>query len=62
MQPDITKRKAEIEQIQQDTAESVPLIPLLAGQENVIGQKSLTGLSKSVDASGLFRIWEIGRS
>jgi len=62
VQPDITKRKAEIEQIQQDTAESVPLIPLLAGQENVIGQKSLTGLSKSVDASGLFRIWEIGRS
>lgn len=61
VQPDITKRKAEIEQIQQDTAESVPLIPLLAGQENVIGQKSLTGLSKSVDASGLFRIWEIGR-
>ncbi|MFJ3033872.1 ABC transporter substrate-binding protein [Curtobacterium pusillum] len=62
VQPDITKRKAEIEQIQQDTAESVPLIPLLAGQENVVGQKSLTGLSKSVDASGLFRIWEIGRS
>ncbi|WP_144709879.1 ABC transporter substrate-binding protein [Curtobacterium pusillum] len=62
VEPDVAKRKQQIEQIQQDTAESVPLIPLLAGQENVIGQKSLTGLTKSVDASGEFRIWEIGRS
>jgi peptide/nickel transport system substrate-binding protein len=62
VEPDAAKRKQQIEQIQQDTAESVPLIPLLAGQENVIGQGSLTGLSKSVDASGEFRIWEIGRS
>lgn len=62
VEPDRAKRTQEIEQIQRDTAESVPLIPLLAGQENVIGQKSLTGLSKSVDASGEFRLWEIGRS
>lgn len=62
VEPDTAARTKQIEEIQQDTAESVPLIPLLAGQENVIGQKSLTGLTKSVDASGEFRIWEIGRS
>ncbi|WIE83702.1 ABC transporter substrate-binding protein [Curtobacterium sp. MCPF17_021] len=62
VQADPAVRKEQIEQIQRDTAESVPLIPLLAGQENVIGQKSLTGLAGSVDASGEFRIWEIGRS
>ncbi|WP_416394718.1 MULTISPECIES: ABC transporter substrate-binding protein [unclassified Curtobacterium] len=62
VEPDTAKRTQQIEQIQRDTAESVPLIPLLAGHENVIGQKSLTGLSESVDASGEFRIWEIGRS
>jgi peptide/nickel transport system substrate-binding protein len=62
VEPDAAKRQQEIEQIQADTAQSVPLIPLLAGQENVIGAKSLTGLSKSVDASGEFRLWEIGRS
>uniref|UniRef100_A0A942Y9H0 Solute-binding protein family 5 domain-containing protein n=1 Tax=Neobacillus citreus TaxID=2833578 RepID=A0A942Y9H0_9BACI len=62
VEPDPAERQRQIEQIQQDAAESVPLVPLLAGQENVIGQQSLTGLSKSVDASGVFRLWEIGRS
>jgi peptide/nickel transport system substrate-binding protein len=62
VEADPATRKQQIEEIQQDTAQSVPLIPLLAGQENVIGQESLTGLTKSVDASGEFRIWEIGRS
>ncbi|MQS11532.1 hypothetical protein F7Q99_04335 [Streptomyces kaniharaensis] len=49
-------------QVQQIVAENVPLIPLFQNKAFYAARSSITGVESTVDTTGVFRFWEIGRS
>ncbi|MBV6700940.1 ABC transporter substrate-binding protein [Kitasatospora aureofaciens] len=49
-------------QIQQIVAENVPLIPLFENKAFYAARSYVTGVESTVDSTGDFRFWEIGRT
>ncbi|MEU9074677.1 ABC transporter substrate-binding protein [Kitasatospora sp. NPDC004745] len=48
-------------QIQQIAAENVPLIPLFQNKAFYAARSYITGVESTVDTTGVFRFWDIGR-
>ncbi|MFC9328145.1 ABC transporter substrate-binding protein [Kitasatospora sp. NPDC057015] len=49
-------------QMQNITAEGVPLIPIFQAKSFYASRSNITGVESTVDTTGVFRFWEIGRS
>ncbi|MFC8451043.1 ABC transporter substrate-binding protein [Kitasatospora sp. NPDC057223] len=49
-------------QMQNITAEGVPLIPIFQAKAFYASRSNITGVESTVDTTGVFRFWEIGRS
>ncbi|MBB5938836.1 ABC transporter substrate-binding protein [Streptomyces zagrosensis] len=52
----------DFERIQQKVAKDLPVIPLWQGKQYAVARDSVSGLQWSLDASTVFRFWEIGKS
>ncbi|WP_406196841.1 ABC transporter substrate-binding protein [Kitasatospora sp. NBC_01560] len=48
-------------QIQNIVAENAPLIPLFQNKSFYVSKSYITGVESTVDTTGVFRFWEIGR-
>jgi peptide/nickel transport system substrate-binding protein len=59
---DVTKRTAEIQQIQTMAAKDVPTIPIWQGNQVAATGLTVTGVDKTFDPSYIFRMWLIGKS
>ncbi|MFG3226378.1 ABC transporter substrate-binding protein [Kitasatospora sp. NPDC048194] len=61
-QADRSAAAAGYAQIQQIVAENVPLIPLYQNKAFYAARSYVTGVESTVDTTGYFRFWEIGRN
>jgi peptide/nickel transport system substrate-binding protein len=59
---DQTAREDEIGQIQDITAEDVPLIPSWNGQNVAVANSSMTGVEDTLDPTYIFRFWLISKN
>ncbi|KJK55055.1 ABC transporter substrate-binding protein [Saccharothrix sp. ST-888] len=48
-------------QIQNMVADSAPLIPLFQSKSFYVSRNNITGVENTVDTTGVFRFWDIGR-
>ncbi|MGK4578676.1 ABC transporter substrate-binding protein [Kitasatospora sp. HPMI-4] len=49
-------------QIQNSVADQVPLVPLFQSKSFYVSRGNVTGVENTVDATGVFRFWDIGRA
>ncbi|MFD9125753.1 ABC transporter substrate-binding protein [Kitasatospora sp. NPDC059571] len=49
-------------QIQNIVADAVPVIPIFQGKSFYASRNDVTGVESTVDTTGIFRFWEIGRT
>ncbi|WP_354643393.1 ABC transporter substrate-binding protein [Kitasatospora camelliae] len=49
-------------QIQNLVADGVPLLPLIQNKSFYVSHNTITGVDSTVDTTGVFRFWEIGRA
>ena len=61
-QADRAAAAATFTQMQNITAEGVPLIPIFQTKSLYASRSDITGVESTVDTTGVFRFWEIGRS
>ena len=59
-QPDRAETVADFGEIQDIVAEDLPLIPIWQGRQYAVAGEDVSGLQWSLDASTVFRFWEIG--
>ncbi|MEU3046091.1 MULTISPECIES: ABC transporter substrate-binding protein [unclassified Streptomyces] len=59
---DRTAIEADFGQLQDIVAEDVPLLPLWQGKQYAVARAGVTGLEWTLDASTIFRFWEIRKS
>ncbi|MEU5386872.1 ABC transporter substrate-binding protein [Kitasatospora cineracea] len=50
------------DQIQKILADAVPMVPLFQNKSFYVYQPAITGVDSTVDNTGVFRFWEIGRT
>ncbi|GAA2831132.1 ABC transporter substrate-binding protein [Kitasatospora paracochleata] len=48
-------------QIQNTVADAVPMVPLFQNKSFYVSKSNITGVDATVDNTGIFRFWEIGR-
>ncbi|MEU4114736.1 ABC transporter substrate-binding protein [Kitasatospora sp. NPDC028055] len=61
-QADRSAASAGYAQVQQIVADTVPLVPLYQNKSFYAARPDITGVESTVDTTGFFRFWEIGRS
>ncbi|WP_165986161.1 ABC transporter substrate-binding protein [Streptomyces sp. YIM 98790] len=61
-QSDRARTVADFQKIQDIVAEELPLIPLWQGRQYAVAAEDINGLQWSLDASTVFRFWEISRT
>ncbi|MGW7574727.1 ABC transporter substrate-binding protein [Streptomyces sp. NPDC054765] len=61
-QPDRGATKATFRELQDIIARDVPVIPLWQGKQYAVARDSVSGLEWTLDASTVFRFWEISKS
>ncbi|MGK4579882.1 ABC transporter substrate-binding protein [Kitasatospora sp. HPMI-4] len=49
-------------QIQNTIAEAAPIVPLFQFKSFYVAREGITGVENTVDTTGVFRFWEVGRS
>ncbi|MGW6914914.1 ABC transporter substrate-binding protein [Kitasatospora sp. NPDC054939] len=60
-QADRAAASATYAQMQNIVAEGVPMIPLFQNKSFFASRNNITGVESTVDTTGVFRFWEIGR-
>ncbi|MER7764799.1 ABC transporter substrate-binding protein [Streptomyces sp. NPDC097619] len=58
---DRTTTNADYARIQDIVADEVPILPLWQGKQYAVARENVTGLQWSLDASTVFRFWEISK-
>ncbi|MEV7417258.1 ABC transporter substrate-binding protein [Streptomyces sp. NPDC089919] len=58
---DRTATEADFGRLQEMVAEDVPMLPLWQGKQYAVARENVTGLQWSLDASTVFRFWEISK-
>ena len=53
---------SDFQEMQDLVAEDVPVIPLWQSKQYVLSQDNINGLEWSLDASAVFRFWEIQKT
>jgi len=61
-QPSRAATVGDFQKIQDLVADDVPMLPLWQGKQYAVAQESISGLQWTLDASTVFRFWEIKKS